>query len=110
MTDQAIVDTMVERLVEGFQPARILLFGSRARGAGNRWSDVDLLVVMEEVTDKRRAAVEMGRTLRDLPVSKDIIVTTPEEIARRGHIVGTVLRAALRDGKVLYEGKNRTQF
>ena len=97
---------MVERLVAGFQPARILLFGSRARGAGNRWSDVDLLVVMEDVTDKRRAAVEMGRTLRDLPVSKDIIVTTPEEIARRGHIVGTVLRAALRDGKVVYEGKN----
>ena len=94
---------MVERLVAGFQPARILLFGSRARGADNRWSDVDLLVVMEEVTDKRRAAVEMGRTLRDLPVSKDIIVTTPEEIARRGHIVGTVLRAALRDGKILYE-------
>ena len=45
----------------------------------------------------------MRRTLSDLPVSKDIIVTTPEEIARRGHIVGTVLRAALREGKVVYE-------
>ena len=58
---------------------------------------------MEEGTDKRRAAVEMGRVLSDLPVSKDIIVTTPEEIARRGHLVGTVLRAALRDGKVVYD-------
>ena len=58
---------------------------------------------MEEVADKRRAAVEMGRVLSDLPVSKDIIVTTPEEIARRGHLVGTVLRAALRDGKVVYD-------
>ncbi|MCY3902336.1 MAG: nucleotidyltransferase domain-containing protein [Caldilineaceae bacterium] len=103
MTEEAIVDTMVDRIVARFQPARILLFGSRARGTDSRWSDVDLLVVMEEVADKRRAAVEMGRTLRDLPVSKDIIVTTPEEIARRGHIVGTVLRAALRDGKVVYE-------
>ena len=103
MTNEAVVDTMVERIVERFQPARILLFGSRARGSANRWSDVDLLVVMEEVTDKRHTAVEMGRVLSDLTVSKDIIVTTPEEIARRGHLVGSVIRAALRDGKVVYE-------
>lgn len=103
MTTESIVDTMVNRIVSRFEPSRILLFGSRARGTDNRWSDVDLLVVMEEVTDKRRAAVEMRRTLSDLPVSKDIIVTTPEEIERRGHLVGSVLRAALREGKVVYE-------
>lgn len=103
MTTEPIVATMVERIVARFQPSRILLFGSRARGTANRWSDVDLLVVMEEVTDKRRSAVEMGRVLSDLPVSKDVIVTTPEEIARRGHLVGSILRAALRDGEVVYE-------
>ena len=104
MTTDTVIETMVERITARFQPARILLFGSRARGTANRWSDVDLLVVMEEVADKRQAAVEMRRALSDLPVSKDIIVTTPEEIARRGQIVGTVLRAALRDGKVVYDG------
>ena len=99
VTDQAVVDTMVERIVARFQPARNLLFGARARGTDNRWSDVDLLVVMDEVEDKRRAAVEMGRALGDLSVSKDIVVTTHEEIARRGNVVGSVLRA----GKVVYE-------
>ena len=103
MTNQAIIDTIVERIVARFQPARILLFGSRARGTDNRWSDVDLLVVMDEVEDKRRAAVEMSRSLGDLTVSKDIVVTTPDEIARRGNVVGSVLRAALREGKVVYE-------
>ena len=103
MTTETIVDTMVNRIVARFQPSRILLFGSRARGTDNRWSDVDLLVVMEEVTDKRQAAIEIGRVLSNLPVGKDIIVTTPEEIARRGHLVGSVLRAALREGKVVYD-------
>ena len=103
MRTERVVETMVDRIVARFQPARILLFGSRARGTDNRWSDVDLLVVMEEVADKRQAAIEMGRALSDLPVSKDVIVTTPEEIARRGHLVGSVLRAALREGKVVYE-------
>ncbi|MCY3990241.1 MAG: nucleotidyltransferase domain-containing protein [Caldilineaceae bacterium] len=100
VTDQAVVDTMVERIVTCFQPARILLFGSRARGTDNRWSDVDLLVVMDEVEDKRRVAVEMGRALGDLSVSKDIVVTTHEAIARRGHVVGSVLRAARGEGRV----------
>ena len=100
MTDQTVVDIMVARNVAGFQPARILLFGSRARGTDNRRSDVDLLGVMDEVEDRRRAAVEMGRALGDLSVSKDIVVTTHEEIARRGHVVGSVLRAARGEGRV----------
>ena len=66
-------------------------------------SDVDLLVVMGNVPDKRRAAVEIRRSLGDLPVSKDIIVATPDEITSRGHVVGTVLHAALREGTVVYE-------
>ena len=103
MTSDTVVSTMVDRIVERFQPCRVVLFGSRARGTATEWSDVDLLVVMDVVTDKRRAAVEMRRALGDLMVSKDIIVTTPEDIARRGDMPGTVLQAALREGKTVYE-------
>ena len=103
MTSDAIVETMVGRIVEGFQPCRVVLFGSRARGTDTEWSDVDLLVVMEEVTDKRKTAIEIRTTLADMPVSKDIIVTTPDEIARRGNVPGTVLQAALDEGMVVYE-------
>ena len=103
MTAETIIATMVERIVGRFQPSRVVLFGSQARGDANEWSDVDLLVVMGNVPDKRRAAVEIRRLLGDLPISKDIVVTTPDEIARRGYMVGTVLHAALREGKVVYE-------
>ena len=54
-------------------------------------------------SNKRMAAVAIRRALADLPVCKDIVVTTPEEITRRGDLIGTVLRPALREGKVLYE-------
>ena len=53
-----------------------------------KWSDVDFLVVLPDGTDKRQAAVLILRTLGDLPVAKDIVVSTPEEIDRRGHVVG----------------------
>ena len=98
-----VVATMVKRIAAQFDPERILLFGSRARGDARDWSDVDLLVVMPDGTDRRGAAIEMLGVVGDLPVAKDIVVTTPDHIAQRGNVIGTVLRPALREGKVLYE-------
>ena len=103
MTSEAIISTMVDRIVGRFQPSRVVLFGSQARGTAKEWSDVDLLVVMDNVPNKRRVAVEIRRSLGDLPISKDIVIATPDEITRRGHVVGTVLRAALREGMIVYE-------
>jgi hypothetical protein len=63
---------------------------------------VDLLVVMPVSGSKRDKQVEMRVALHDIRVPKDIILVTPEEVARRRDIVGTIIRPALRDGKVLY--------
>ena len=103
MATVELISSMAEHIVRHFDPLRIVLFGSHARGDADPGSDVDLLVVLPEVADKRQAAIAIRRSLVTWPVSKDIIVTTPDEIARRGHLVGTVLRPALREGKVLYE-------
>jgi predicted nucleotidyltransferase len=93
----------VERIVRGFNPLRIILFGSWARGEARADSDLDLLVVLPQVENKRRATVEILRALNGLPLSKDVVVTTPEEIAARGAVIGQVLRPALQEGKVIYE-------
>ncbi len=97
------ISILIDRIARQFDPLRIILFGSHARGDAKAQSDIDLLVVLPSVQDKRKAAIEIRRALADLPVSKDIIVSTPDEIRRRGDSVGSVLRPALREGKVLYE-------
>jgi len=99
---RAAIRTMVERIVKQFQPERIILFGSRARGEGGADSDVDLLVVMPVEGSKREKAIEIGVALHGIRVPKDIIVTTPEEFEWRKEVVGTIERPAAREGKVLY--------
>jgi uncharacterized protein len=103
MTPVDCIKVMAERIVRDYDPVKIILFGSHARGEAGPESDIDLLVVLPEVASKRQAAVAIRRLLTDLPMPQDIVVTIPEEIARRGDLVGTVLRPALREGKVLYE-------
>jgi hypothetical protein len=65
-------------------------------------SDVDLLVIMPVAGSKRAKQVEMRVALHDIPVPKDIILVTPDEVARRRDVVGTIIHPALREGKVLY--------
>ncbi len=93
---------MVKRIVRQFRPEKIILFGSQARGQAGPDSDVDLLIVMDVKGSKRHKAVEIGVELGDIPISKDIIVTTPEEFAWRKDIVGTIERPAYKEGEVLY--------
>ena len=103
ITQPACLPEAIERIVRHFDPLRIILFGSWARGDAHLDSDIDLLVVLPQVENKRHAMVEIMRALNGLPASKDVLVTTPDEIRRRGDLVGDVLRPALREGKVVYE-------
>jgi len=94
---------MVRRIVDGFGPERIILFGSFATGTADADSDVDLLVVMRVTTSKRERAAEIDLALADIGLSKDVIVVTPEEVDKYQDVVGSIIYPALREGKVLYE-------
>ena len=64
------------RIVEGFHPTRIYLFGSRAWGTPGRDSDYDLLVVVDDDQDERRVAGRMALALWGVRAAFDIVVRT----------------------------------
>ena len=79
MVPQQVLREAVKRLVEGFEPTRIILFGSQARGAADDRSDVDLLVICPVAGRKRDLMVAMDRALNGLGIARDVVVLTPEE-------------------------------
>jgi predicted nucleotidyltransferase len=97
------IEEMKRRIVEKTNPDKIILFGSHARGTAGLDSDVDLLVVLRIKDSKRKKAVEIYRYLAGIGLAKDVIVVTPEEIDKYRNVPGTLIRTALREGKVLYE-------
>ena len=98
-----VVDEIVRRIVERFAPEKVILFGSHARGEAGRDSDVDLLVVMPFAGSKRKKTVEVRLAVRGMGVAKDVFLVTPEELEFYRDAIGTIVRSALREGKVLYE-------
>jgi len=92
---------MVERLVDRFDPDQIIRSARRpaARQPGQRCGSVG-----DHACDRIKAGekrVEMRVALHDMG-AKDILLATPEEVLRYKDVVGTIIRPALREGKVLY--------
>jgi predicted nucleotidyltransferase len=100
---EAALRQAVDRLATRFDPDKIILFGSRARGQGGPESDADLLIVMPVNASKRQQAVQMDLALEGIPIPIDLIVITPEEVEKYRDAAGTVIHEAVREGKVLYE-------
>ena len=106
--EDATLDEIVRRIVAAIDPDKIILFGSRARGDARPDSDYDLLVVKD--TTERTLKLEQ-RAYRAMlgahagPV--DILVETPQRVARLKAAIGTVFPDALSEGRMVYERNSK---
>lgn len=103
VVDQALLDDVVRRIVDRFQPRRVVLFGSRARGDARPDSDIDLFIEMESDQRPIERAAQVSRLLTPRRWGLDVFVYTPDEVrARRGR-PGDVLAYVEAEGRTLYE-------
>ncbi len=101
MSDQPI-DRLVSQIVETVHPLRIIAFGSAARGDAGPESDLDVLVVMPDGTQRLRTARELYQQVRGIGVSFDILVATPALLEQHRDNPGLIYRTILREGRTVY--------
>lgn len=102
MISDETLNEIRQRLVDGFHPDKIILFGSQARGTADDRSDVDILVVCEVSDGRRSLTLAMDRALWGLKLAREIVVLSPAEFERDRLIPGTVSRYADKEGRVFY--------
>lgn len=95
------IGEMVRRLIAGFDPEQVILFGSYAKGTAGPDSDADLLVVMAFDGKRRAKTVELYGAVGAVGLAKDILLVTPDEL--RQAEPGSIADNALREGIVLYD-------
>lgn len=100
---EAVLREITRRIASRFNPEKLILFGSFARGEQNADSDLDLLVVMRVSGSRRRQAVAIDLALAGIPLPTDVIVVSPEDVEKYRDIPGAVVGEAFREGRVLYE-------
>lgn len=99
-----LLNEIARRIVERFQPQKIILFGSYAYGKPTLNSDVDLLVVMDsDLRPAQRSALVYPVAAVSDYLPMDILVRTPDEIERRLQMGDFFIAEILEKGKVLYE-------
>jgi predicted nucleotidyltransferase len=103
VSNKKLLREVTRRIVASVQPRRVLLFGSAVRGRMKKDSDFDMLVVMRGPAHRRRTAQKIYRDLRGAGIAVDIVVATEKDLKQYGGSAGTILKSALREGRVLYE-------
>jgi predicted nucleotidyltransferase len=106
MISNETIQAMVNRIVERFQPERVVLFGSYARGEATEDSDVDLLVEVETDPRPNRRGNPIHHLLaEEFRVPTDVIIRTVEQVRKYRDARYSLTHEAFTEGKVLYERK-----
>ena len=101
---QLVLQQLVRRLVESYQPQQLILFGSLAYGEPDEDSDIDLLIVKGTTESPLERRVRVRQLVADpqrrIPFSP--LVLTPDELARRLAAGDAFYQEIVRRGRVLY--------
>lgn len=100
---QQQLDTIVREIVTKYQPEKVILFGSAARGEETQDSDIDLLIIKDGVDKTPR--IDRHREVSKLyshTMASDVLVYTPYEIKKRLYLGDPFIKTVFSEGKVLY--------
>lgn len=99
-----IIQDILEKLLTGYAPQKVILFGSYAYGDPTPDSDIDLLIIKETPERFIDRWVTVRRILSDPKrmVPLETLVLTPQEVSKRLTVGDQFLAEIMEKGEVLY--------
>jgi uncharacterized protein len=104
MISKELTDKIKNLLIQNYNPLKIYIFGSYAWGMPNEESDLDLLLVVDNSDLKvYKRSIKAYQALRDIRISKDILVYTAQEFEERCKDRTTLSYKIMNEGKMIYD-------
>ena len=102
---QEEIKAITEQIVRLYEPDKIILFGSWARGEANKQSDIDLLVISdrEKHLPRYKRGLDVRLQLSRFKTPKDILFYTHEDVERWRSVPHSFINMVLGEGQILYE-------
>ncbi|MCY7409694.1 MAG: nucleotidyltransferase domain-containing protein [Chitinophagales bacterium] len=102
MLTQSQIQNIVDTIVKGYKPEKVILFGSYANGNASKEIDLDFVIIKKTDTRFIERAREIHGLFHPYPWAMDIFVFTPKEFKKRKKIYGTLEYIVDKEGKTVY--------
>ena len=96
------IQSIVEQLIQKYKPLKIILFGSAARGEYDKLSDLDFLILKQDVPFRGLDRMRELDDLIDRNMAVDMLVYRPDEFENCVKLGDPFIKAILSEGQVLY--------
>ena len=110
MSSSEVPAELLKSVVDYFNPRKVILFGSRARGDARPDSDHDLLVIVDDDIPASklhwRSIHEARRRYRK---AVDIVAYRQSTYDGEVGVIGTLAHMAKADGVIVYDREHRAQ-
>ena len=103
-TKQAAIEEITSRLIAYYNPLRIYLFGSEARGDAGPDSDLDFCVVLPDDAPRGLYGPGVRRALRGIGTAVDVVRFPLTDFeGRAAHVISSLPATVMREGRLLYD-------
>lgn len=103
LSPEHIAETARRLIARAALPAQVMLFGSYARGEADETSDLDLMVVEQELTNRATEYLRVRDAVGYASVGIDLLLMSAQKFERLSQVPGTAAYWAKKEGKILYD-------
>lgn len=97
------ISEIIHKIASGYNPDKIILFGSYANGSASVDSDIDIFVIKSSELPRPQRAMQLRKMLYGSLIPMDLIVYTPDEVEKEKDVEYSFVHEVLNSGKTLYE-------